>query len=140
VFETDIPGVVMIPTSIRSAGQPTVSDGAGSREAARPSTGGSGVGVLQAAAAALPVSSSSSVAAIDPAQAARLTADANRWLAEKGSELTVEFDDSIGRAVFRLVDTQTGALVRQIPSKEMLALAQALSDESPGGALLRTDA
>lgn len=117
-----------------------MSDGAGSREVVRPSTGGGSVGALQAGAAALPASSSSAVATIDPAQAARLTADANRWLAEKGSELTVEFDDSIGRAVFKLIDAQTGALVRQIPSKEMLALARAFSDEAPGGALLRTDA
>jgi uncharacterized FlaG/YvyC family protein len=42
--------------------------------------------------------------------------------------------------VFKLIDAQTGALVRQIPSKEMLALARAFSDEAPGGALLRTDA
>jgi flagellar protein FlaG len=73
-------------------------------------------------------------------QAASAAAEANRWLAEKGSELTLEFDDAVGRTVFRLVDSQTGAVVRQIPSEEVLAIARALADDAPSGALLRTDA
>ena len=73
-------------------------------------------------------------------QAATAAAEANRWLAEKGSELTLEFDDAVGRTVFRLVDSQTGAVVRQIPSEEVLAIARALADDAPSGALLRTDA
>jgi flagellar protein FlaG len=73
-------------------------------------------------------------------QAASAAVEANRWLAEKGSELTLEFDDAVGRTVFRLVDSQTGAVVRQIPSEEVLAIARALADDAPSGALLRTDA
>jgi flagellar protein FlaG len=73
-------------------------------------------------------------------QAASAAVEANRWLAEKGSELTLEFDDAVGRTVFRLVDSQTGAVVRQIPSEEVLAIARALAEDAPSGALLRTDA
>jgi uncharacterized FlaG/YvyC family protein len=42
--------------------------------------------------------------------------------------------------VFRLVDSQTGEVVRQIPSQEMLTIARALAQDSSAGVLLRTDA
>lgn len=66
-------------------------------------------------------------------------AEVNRRLAEKGSELTIEFDDALERTVFRLVDTQTGEVVRQIPSEQVLAIARALADDQASGVLLRTD-
>jgi flagellar protein FlaG len=69
----------------------------------------------------------------------RAIAEANRQLAQKASELTFEFDDSAARVVVRLIDKQTGQVLRQIPSKEALQIARALQDESTG-ALLRTDA
>jgi flagellar protein FlaG len=72
--------------------------------------------------------------------AGEAAAEANRRLAEKGSELTIEFDDALDRMVFRLVDSQTGEEVRQIPSEEVLAIARALADDSSAGVLLRTDA
>ena len=64
--------------------------------------------------------------------------DANRRLAENenSSQLTLEFDDQIGRVIYRLVDRQTGQLVRQIPPKEVLAIAEALSNERTRGVLL----
>jgi flagellar protein FlaG len=72
--------------------------------------------------------------------AGEAAAEANRRLAEKGSELTIEFDDVLDRMVFRLVDSQTGEVVRQIPSEEVLAIARALANDSSAGVLLRTDA
>ena len=36
--------------------------------------------------------------------------------------------DALDRAVFRLVDSQTGEVVRQIPSAEVLAIARALAE------------
>lgn len=71
--------------------------------------------------------------------ARQAVAEANRQLAEKASELTFEFDESAARVIVRLVDKQTGQVLRQIPSKEALQIAQALQDEA-AGALLRTDA
>ncbi|HUL68047.1 MAG TPA: flagellar protein FlaG [Burkholderiaceae bacterium] len=71
--------------------------------------------------------------------ARQAVADANRQLAQKASELTFEFDENSSRVIVRLVDKQTGQVLRQIPSKEALEIARALQDES-SGALLRTDA
>lgn len=73
-------------------------------------------------------------------QAAAAAADANRRLAEKGSQLTIEFDDSLGRAIFKIVDATTGDVVRQIPSEQVLAIARALSRDESRGLLLRGDA
>lgn len=126
----------MNPQPIQSSPLPPVSDGASRPRGA--------VASSPAAAARLPPETAAreadNAASLGKAQAEELAAAANRRLAEKGNELTVEFDDASGRAIFRLVDLQTGALVRQIPSKEMLAIARALSDDDPAGALLRTDA
>jgi flagellar protein FlaG len=72
--------------------------------------------------------------------AGEAAAEANRRLAEKGSELTIEFEDALDRMVFRLVDSQTGEVVRQIPSEEVLAIARALAEDMSAGVLLRTDA
>lgn len=66
--------------------------------------------------------------------------EASRRLAEKASELTIEFDDVLGRMVFRLVDTRTREVVRQIPSEEVLAIARALEADLSSGVMLRTDA
>jgi len=78
------------------------------------------------------------------AEAARAVAEAaediRQQLAQKGSELTIEFDDALGRTIFKLVDAQTGAVVRQIPSEEVIAIARALKDKISTGVLLRSDA
>lgn len=77
----------------------------------------------------------------DDLERARAAADeVKRRLVEKDSELTIDFDESLGRAIFRLIDTTTGEVVRQIPSPEMLAIARALAAEAGSGVLLRTDA
>ncbi len=73
-------------------------------------------------------------------EARRATAEANRQLAQKGRELTFEFDEEAGRVIVRLVDTQTREVLRQIPSEEVLAIARALREETAAGALLRADA
>jgi flagellar protein FlaG len=73
-------------------------------------------------------------------EAATAVAEANERLAEKGSELTIEFDDALGRTIFKLVDSQTGDVVRQIPSEEVIAISRALKDQVSTGVLLRSDA
>ncbi len=79
-------------------------------------------------------------AALRARQAQAAAAEATRKLAEKGSELTIEFEDALGRMVFRLVDTQTREVVRQIPSEEVLAIARALAADESAGVLLRGNA
>ena len=54
--------------------------------------------------------------------------------------MTIEFDDALDRAVFRLVDSQTGEVVRQIPSEEVLAMARALAEGADAGVMLSTNA
>lgn len=70
----------------------------------------------------------------------RTMAQANRQLAQKGRELTFEFDEDAQRVIVKLVDTRTREVLRQIPSEEALAIARALQDDTAAGALLRADA
>jgi flagellar protein FlaG len=91
--------------------------------------------MLRAVAAAADAGAAQTQAA---AKAAVL--EANRKLTEKGTELALEFDDALGRTIFKLVDTRTREVVRQIPSEAMLAVARALADETATGAILSTDA
>jgi flagellar protein FlaG len=44
----------------------------------------------------------------------------------KSSALTFSLDDSSGEAIARVVDGETGELIRQIPSKELLEIAHAI--------------
>lgn len=81
-----------------------------------------------------------SAAALKARQAQAAAVEATRRLAEKGSELTIEFEDALGRMVFRLVDTKTREVVRQIPSEEVLAIARALAADESAGVLLRGNA
>ena len=89
---------------------------------------------------ALAAADRAAVPAAPAADAARAAVEANRRLAEKGSQLTIEFDDALDRAVFRLVDSQTGEVVRQIPSAEVLAIARALAEGADAGVMLSTNA
>jgi flagellar protein FlaG len=120
---------------IKLSAAPAVVDGS------RPRSAGPSVPVTAPAAAASAVVD----AALNRAPQGRnraqdAAAEANQRLAEKGSELTIEFEDVMDRMVFRLVDAQTGEVVRQIPSEEVLAIARALADDQPAGVLLRTNA
>jgi flagellar protein FlaG len=73
-------------------------------------------------------------------QAQAAAAAANRMLAEKGAELALEFDDALDRMIFKLVDTRTREVVRQVPAEAVLAIARALAEETSTGALLKADA
>jgi flagellar protein FlaG len=90
------------------------------------------------APAPAPSPTAQAVARAEEARAAAL--EASRRLAEKGSELTIEFEDALNRMVFRLVDTQTREVVRQIPSEEVLAIARALAANESAGVLLNGNA
>src|SRR5262249_56924581 len=65
---------------------------------------------------------------------------ANKSLQKNGCELAFEFDDASGRVIARLIDTKTKEVLRQVPSRETLAIAQALADEQSHGVLLHTNA
>ncbi len=54
------------------------------------------------------------------------------------NNLQFSVDDDTGQTIIRVTDVQTGELIRQIPSKEMVELAKAL--DRMQGALLRQQA
>lgn len=65
---------------------------------------------------------------------------ANRAIPRNASELRFEFHKEAGRIVVRLVDRRTQEVLRQIPSEEMLAIADALAEQRAAGVLLRSRA
>ncbi len=64
----------------------------------------------------------------------------NEALKKSGRELAFEFDDASGRLIARLIDTKTKEVLRQMPSKETLAIAKALAAEKSSGVLLQANA
>lgn len=66
--------------------------------------------------------------------------EANEVLVQKGAQLTFELDDQSQRVIVRLVDTTTKEVLRQIPSKEALAIARALSADDGAWRLIRARA
>ena len=86
------------------------------------------------------VAQAAHAAIVEVRQAREAAAEANRRLAEKGSDLTFEFDDVLDRMIFKLIDRRTNEVLRQIPSQELLEIAHALAQEIEAGALMRTSA
>jgi len=62
----------------------------------------------------------------------------DRKLAESFSDLRISIDDSLNRAVVRVVDSNSGELIRQVPSEEALRIAKRL--DALSGLLLRDKA
>jgi flagellar protein FlaG len=72
---------------------------------------------------------SASASAAAPASLPALQAaiiDANRALRAMNRGLEFELDPASGRLITRLVDTSDNEVLRQIPSEEMLRIAEAL--------------
>jgi flagellar protein FlaG len=67
-------------------------------------------------------------------------AEANDHLRQIDSELTFQLDDETGRVIARLIDRNTGEVLRQVPNKEALALAHAMKQSGVVGRLVKTDA
>jgi flagellar protein FlaG len=63
---------------------------------------------------------------------------ANEAVSAIKSELDFRVDERTGKTVVRVVEKQTGTLIRQIPSQEMLEIAQAL--DRLQGLLIRNSA
>jgi flagellar protein FlaG len=60
----------------------------------------------------------------------------NALMTESRRALRFQVDESSGRTIITVLNPETGEIVRQIPSPEMLALARAL-DASGTGAMLQ---
>jgi len=61
----------------------------------------------------------------------------NRALQQSSSQsLQISMDSATKRQIVKLMDMQTGEMIRQIPSKEMLAIAQSIDQFLQNGQLL----
>ena len=54
------------------------------------------------------------------------------YLKDSGKNLSVSFDDSADRYVTRVVSSDTGEVVRTIPSEEVLEVARAINEKLGG--------
>ncbi len=54
------------------------------------------------------------------------------YLRDSGKNLSVSFDDSADRYVTKVVNSDTGEVVRTIPSEEVLEVARAINDKLGG--------
>ncbi len=52
--------------------------------------------------------------------------DVQRMVQSKASNLEFSVDHDSGKTIVRLIDSNTGDLIRQIPSEDMLAIARSL--------------
>ena len=64
--------------------------------------------------------------AADPASVKAAVDAANQAVKAIKSEINFTLDEDTGKTVVRVVEKQTGMLIRQIPSQEMLEIAKAL--------------
>lgn len=79
-----------------------------------------------AAPVELPGKAAQSVAgAVDSATAKRAAEQINKALKQFDSDIQFSVDEN-NRTNIKVIDTQTNEVIRQMPSKEMLAIAQAL--------------
>jgi flagellar protein FlaG len=83
--------------------------------AARASAAADGVALLGQAAEAVPAGS------LDDALKA-----ANDAMRQMSTNITFEKDDSTGRMVVVVIDSETNQVLRQLPSKDMLVLSQSI--------------
>lgn len=64
----------------------------------------------------------------------------NDYIQTLRRDLRFTIDEESGRSVVRVIDSETGDLIRQIPSEEVLAIAQALSEvQAPGEGIIFSD-
>lgn len=64
----------------------------------------------------------------------------NRVMQQSGRNLEFSVDPSTKKSIVQVTDAQTGELIRQIPSKEVLAIAVSIDEFLQRGMLLRQKA
>jgi len=74
----------------------------------------------------------------DPQQVQQAVEQIKTALPAKASALQFSLDDQTGKTVVKVIDSETGDLIRQIPSEELLEIARAL--DKMQGLLLKQSA
>lgn len=72
-------------------------------------------------------------AAFQPS-AAEAIAQIKAYLSQSQRQLQFQFDDNSGRTILRIVNPESGELIRQVPSEEVVKLAAAM--RASGGRLI----
>jgi flagellar protein FlaG len=62
----------------------------------------------------------------DREQVKAAVAKIEKSVASSSASLSFSIDEGSGKAVVKVIDTQTGALIRQIPSEEIMAMAKSI--------------
>ena len=87
----------------------------------------------QQAAAQTPGSPTAGVAPAQPAvDLSKAIEQIQGYLKDSGKNLSVTFDDAIDRYVTKVVNSDTGEVVRTIPSEEVLAVTRAINEQLGG--------
>ncbi|MGL5990452.1 MAG: flagellar protein FlaG [Plesiomonas sp.] len=73
-----------------------------------------------------------SPAADDPAELSAVTQQLNEFMRGMNRQLSFHLDEDLNRQVVSVVDRESGEVVRQLPSKEMLELAKKMADQMAG--------
>ena len=72
----------------------------------------------------------------EPPDLSRMVEKLNEFLRQSARHLQFRYDDSSGRTVITVVDAANGDVIRQIPSDELLALAERMRAAGQPGALI----
>ncbi|GAB1233308.1 hypothetical protein UT4_17750 [Ferrigenium sp. UT4] len=72
-------------------------------------------------------------------QAQRAVDTINQALKQSNKNLEFSIDESTHKQVFKLTDAETGDVIRQYPTEEMLAISRAI-DQAKQGLLLKQEA
>ena len=95
-----------------------------------PASGSPAQAVTQSSSSPAPSGVASAPAA--PADLSKAIEQIQGYLRDSGKNLSVSFDDSADRYVTRVVSSDTGEVVRTIPSEEVLEVARAINEKLGG--------
>ena len=87
-------------------------------------------GAQPGSAPASPPKAPAAAATVTREAVAAAVESANRYLGTIGQSLRFQIDEDTGKTVVRIVDEESGEVLRQFPSDEMLAVARALERAS----------
>lgn len=102
---------------------------AGVRSPALPPASGS---PAQAVTQSSSPAASGAASAPAPVDLSKAVEQIQGYLRDSGKNLSVSFDDSADRYVTRVVSSDTGEVVRTIPSEEVLEVARAINEKLGG--------
>jgi uncharacterized FlaG/YvyC family protein len=123
--------------SAASAANSTISSVSTSSGASASSGAGTTSAVSAAATAAAAVSSAKGTPVSPSAQDIQATVDkANANLANSNRQMSFRVDAATGLTIATITNSQTGAVLQQIPGADIVALARMLADWSPGKHML----